>query len=128
MDFTLAVTLAELLLEREGRLSFRYLQSQFGLDDEQFADLRYELVVGRRLAIEEEKARFVWAGQLISPQAQAPIASEAQPEKLSQPSTQAPLDTVEPLPANSPEAERRQLTVMFCDLVGSTALSTQMDP
>src|SRR5215510_8467355 len=27
-----------------------------------------------------------------------------------------------------PEAERRQLTVMFCDLVGSTALSTQLDP
>jgi hypothetical protein len=27
-----------------------------------------------------------------------------------------------------PEAERRQLTVMFCDLVGSTALSTGMDP
>jgi class 3 adenylate cyclase/predicted ATPase len=25
-------------------------------------------------------------------------------------------------------AERRQLTVMFCDLVGSTALSTQIDP
>jgi SAM domain (Sterile alpha motif) len=25
-------------------------------------------------------------------------------------------------------AERRQLTVMFCDLVGSTALSTSMDP
>src|SRR5215813_3665576 len=28
----------------------------------------------------------------------------------------------------APEAERRQLTVMFCDLVGSTALSTQLDP
>ena len=27
-----------------------------------------------------------------------------------------------------PEAERRQLTIMFCDLVGSTALSTQLDP
>src|SRR5262245_4276854 len=26
------------------------------------------------------------------------------------------------------EAERRQLTVLFCDLVGSTALSTQLDP
>jgi class 3 adenylate cyclase len=26
------------------------------------------------------------------------------------------------------EAERRQLTVMFCDLVGSTALSTRLDP
>src|SRR5215510_3472549 len=27
-----------------------------------------------------------------------------------------------------PSAERRQLTVMFCDLVGSTALSQQLDP
>jgi TOMM system kinase/cyclase fusion protein len=27
-----------------------------------------------------------------------------------------------------PEAERRQLTVMFCDLVGSTAISEQLDP
>ena len=26
------------------------------------------------------------------------------------------------------DAERRQLTVMFCDLVGSTALSTRLDP
>jgi class 3 adenylate cyclase len=25
-------------------------------------------------------------------------------------------------------AERRQLTVMFCDLVGSTALSARLDP
>jgi class 3 adenylate cyclase len=30
--------------------------------------------------------------------------------------------------AAAAEAERRQLTVMFCDLVGSTALSTGMDP
>ena len=26
------------------------------------------------------------------------------------------------------DAERRQLTVMFCDLVGSTALFTRLDP
>jgi len=35
----------------------------------------------------------------------------------------APRDT----PAPS-EAERRQLTVMFCDLVGSTALAARLDP
>lgn len=29
---------------------------------------------------------------------------------------------------SSGEAERRQLTVMFCDLVGSTALSSKLDP
>ena len=37
--------------------------------------------------------------------------------------TAAPRDA--PTPA---DAERRQLTVMFCDLVGSTALSTRFDP
>ena len=31
-------------------------------------------------------------------------------------------------PVPSPEAERRQLTVMFCDLVGSTRLSARLDP
>ena len=39
----------------------------------------------------------------------------------------------EDVPAASPanatgEAERRQLTVMFCDLVGSTPLSARLDP
>jgi class 3 adenylate cyclase/predicted ATPase len=32
------------------------------------------------------------------------------------------------VPAPRPEAERRQVTVMFADLVGSTALSTRLDP
>ena len=31
-------------------------------------------------------------------------------------------------PGPEPQAERRQLTVMFCDLVGSTALSARLDP
>ena len=31
-------------------------------------------------------------------------------------------------PASVGEAERRQLTVMFCDLVGSTELSARLDP
>jgi class 3 adenylate cyclase len=30
--------------------------------------------------------------------------------------------------ASTPSGERRQVTLMFCDLVGSTALSTRMDP
>ena len=34
----------------------------------------------------------------------------------------------EPLAAAPATAERRQLTVMFCDLVGSTALSARLDP
>src|SRR6516225_9768072 len=38
----------------------------------------------------------------------------------------APAASTDPKPQDA--AERRQLTVMFCDLVGSTALSTRFDP
>src|SRR5215468_9405851 len=40
-----------------------------------------------------------------------------------------PAEAVSPLPAAPmPSAERRQLTVLFCDLVGSTALASRLDP
>jgi SAM domain (Sterile alpha motif)/Adenylate and Guanylate cyclase catalytic domain len=48
--------------------------------------------------------------------------------------TEAPASEPTTLPASEPAldssqpAERRQVTVMFCDLVGSTALSTRLDP
>jgi class 3 adenylate cyclase/predicted ATPase len=41
------------------------------------------------------------------------------------PTPQEAISAPEP---RSPDAERRQLTVMFCDLVDSTALSGQLDP
>ncbi len=50
------------------------------------------------------------------------------------PSTADAKDSTKSIPGESDfiapfgEAERRQLTVMFCDLVGSTALSTRFDP
>jgi len=41
----------------------------------------------------------------------------------------SPADSAtEPKTGSRDEAERRHLTVMFCDLVGSTALSTRLDP
>src|SRR5215510_4118818 len=43
------------------------------------------------------------------------------------PSTSAP-PTLQQPDLGTGEAERRQLTVMFCDIVGSTTLSTQIDP
>src|SRR2546421_8252786 len=50
-------------------------------------------------------------------------------------SAAAPAPVVTATPASAPppawvpaQAERRQLTVMFCDLVGSTALSTAIAP
>src|SRR5215469_3287178 len=44
---------------------------------------------------------------------------------LAQPAVSATSTPISPLTS---EAERRQLTVMFCDLVSSTALSERLDP
>jgi class 3 adenylate cyclase len=44
------------------------------------------------------------------------------------PAVEQPSETPVPVATPSTAAERRQLTVMFCDLVGSTALSARLDP
>jgi class 3 adenylate cyclase/predicted ATPase len=59
------------------------------------------------------------------------LTSQASPPAFPQPG-QPPAHPAVPAPQltarGTSEAERRQLTVMFCDLVGSTALSEQLDP
>src|SRR5689334_950041 len=49
------------------------------------------------------------------------------PDGVDRPAPSTPsVRPVAPPPASP--AERRQLTVMFCDLVGSTAMSSRLDP
>ena len=50
------------------------------------------------------------------------IASLGSTETAAKPANPVPLQTFPDV------ADRRQLTVMFCDLVGSTAMSAQLDP
>src|SRR5262249_29917679 len=61
-----------------------------------------------------------------------PASAKGRKPKGAKISARGPRPQARPTPTRSqvaaPEAERRQLTVMFCDLVGSTALSTQLDP
>src|SRR5262249_22125715 len=54
------------------------------------------------------------------------LAALPSPGPASEP--QARLEPLAPLRQALPAAERRQLTVLFCDLVGSTALADQLDP
>ncbi len=51
-------------------------------------------------------------------------------QALTEGSTRSPpsTDTTRPIATSEPAAERRQLTVMFCDLVGSSALANRADP
>ncbi|MBT2321863.1 AAA family ATPase [Variovorax paradoxus] len=54
------------------------------------------------------------------------VIAQGQQEPGTSPLTQAPASSPAPAPARV--AERRQLTVMFCDLVGSTHLAGLLDP
>ena len=101
------------LLQRKGRVSYRALKMEFELDDEQLDVLKEELIDVERIASDEGGKILVWSGD-----------GEDRPAPITQTQPPAP-PTVQP---TAPEGERRQLTVMFCDLVGSTALSEQLDP
>ena len=116
MDFDRLLDQAIEMLQRRGRLTYRTLKRQFDLDDETLEDLKVELIEGQQVATDEKGSVLVWTG-----------SATPSPEPVATPSAQPIQVTPAPQPA-PPDAERRQLTVMFCDLVGSTHLSGQLDP
>jgi class 3 adenylate cyclase/predicted ATPase len=113
------------LLQREQRVSYRALKRRFDLDDEYLEDLKDEIIKAKRLATDEEGSVLAWTGDPQTVTAHADQRPQP-PAAQAQPSSQVALLT--PAPHAPPDAERRQLTVMFCDLVDSTSLSGQLDP
>src|SRR5262249_40088756 len=114
------------LLQRQRRVSYRALKRRFDLDEDYLEDVKVELIKAQHLAVDEDGEILVWVGESggVPLSASPPIQVEPQPPAPhAQPSQVAP-----PTAPHAPEAERRQLTVMFCDLVDSTKLSSQLDP
>ena len=54
VDFVAVVDQVIALLRQRGRLTYRTLKRQFQLDDDVLEDLKEELMVGQRLAVDEE--------------------------------------------------------------------------
>jgi class 3 adenylate cyclase/predicted ATPase len=105
------------LLQRRGRVTYRTLKRQFELDDDVLEDLKEEIIYGQRLAVDEDGRVLVWTGDTSASEASAAAS--------------LPHDAPQATPVAAPrpaDAERRQLTVLFCDLVDSTALASQLDP
>ena len=50
------------MLQRRGRVTYRALQRQFGLDDAYLADLKAEIIEAQRLAVDENGTVLVWTG------------------------------------------------------------------
>src|SRR5215813_4305259 len=102
------------LLQSKGRVAYRALKRRFELDEEYLEDLKAELIDAEHVAHDEDGKVLVWTGTTTPGEtAISPAPSDARFQTLD---------------ARPSAGERRQLTVMFCDLVGSTALSTQLDP
>ncbi len=121
MRFFDALTLVAALVQREGRVSLRALRREFGFDDDFLDDLLHELTSVRGLATIVDDAIVVWSGG-PSGQAIGDLPAQVAPRPPLESATRGHTET---RPA---EGARRQLTVMFCDLAGSTELSTRLDP
>jgi len=121
LEFDEALDAILRLLAREGRVSYRGLARRLGLDTELLRDLCEELIYAKRVARDEEGRVLVFTGpgSVETPVPGAPIPAPHEPRPSSPPAHP---------PLAEDEAERRQLTVMFCDLVDSTRLSSQLDP
>src|SRR4030095_7508369 len=105
------------LLQRQGRVSYRGLKMRFYLDDEYLEALKAELLYVHPVRDDEGRG-LVWAG-IVEGSTETPAPP---PQSIPSPPTQEtpsvqpefPLET-----SRTPEAERRQLTVMFIDIVES---------
>ena len=88
-------------------------------------ELKEELIYAQQLAVDEEGRVLVWTGGMRQP---PPDLLQPRPthDRLD-PGRTKPRRSLASRPA-TPEAERRQLTVLFCDLVDSTVLASQLDP
>lgn len=98
MTFEELVDQATVMLQRRGRLSYGLLKCQFDLDEAALGDLKEEIFYCSPQVVDDGRG-LVWTHSTIT-RPEPPVSG----------------------------AERRQLTVMFCDLVDSTVLSGQLDP
>src|SRR5215831_12272127 len=126
MTFEELLDQAIAILQRRGRVSYRALQRQFQLDDAYLQDLTAEIVEVLQLAVDHGHTMLVWTGGPSAPAPVSPPPPSTPPAdpQAPQPTPRAP----EPSVQHAPDAERRQLTVLFCDLVDSTRLAHQLDP
>ena len=60
MDFLEVIEQARAVLQRKGRVAYRTLRRQFGLDDEALEDLKLELIEVEELAIDKDGKMLVW--------------------------------------------------------------------
>jgi class 3 adenylate cyclase len=108
-------------------VTYQTLRLQFQLDEEHLEALKDAILFAYPQVVDAAGRGLVWSGDVgaIAP------ATSGSPQSVNPLVTPAPrvgTTAVSPPEPHPPEAERRHLTVLFCDLVDSTVLASQLDP
>src|SRR6266571_3854126 len=115
------------MLRRRGRVSYRALKVQFHLDDDLLEILTEEIVAVHQLGRDQEGTMLVWTGD--TGPAAVPVSTPT-PDPVRAPLTYTPPYLAEKIFTSRAalEGERKQVTVLFADLKGSTELIEGLDP
>jgi class 3 adenylate cyclase/tetratricopeptide (TPR) repeat protein len=132
-DEVLAQVLA--LLQREGRVSYRALKLRFDIHDDYIEGIKDELIYAKKLAMDEGNRVLVWTGDQET-SLPPPVASTS--ERAAPPMTKNAREPLSYTPKrlaekiltsrSALEGERKQVTVLFCDLANSTPIAERIGP
>src|SRR6266545_4619919 len=114
------------MLQRRGRVSYRALTRQFALDEAYLEDLKDAILFAHPQVTDEAGRGLVWIGDASAIPPLAPDSLQPVEHPVT-PTPRAGQTASPPHAPYTPDAERRQLTVLFCDLVDSTALASRLD-
>lgn len=117
------------LLRGRGRVSYRALKRQFDLDDEVLEDLKEAILFDHPQAKDEDGRGLVWVGCSASDQdATPPAAFPASETGTRDPNMYTPPHLIEKILTSRAalQGERKQVTVLFCDMANSTSIAEQL--
>src|SRR5262249_54332715 len=116
--------------------SYRALKRQFGIDDAYLEDLKEELLYAHAAMVEADDRGFVWVGEQEAAAAPPPVpgtpvlTSVPAPDQEREPLSYTPKHLAEKIltSRSALEGERKQVTVLFCDLANSTPIAERLGP
>src|SRR5262249_42844706 len=115
------------LLRQRQRVTYRALKVHFQVDDDALEALKEELIEAQHLAADEAGRMLVWVGDAGTT---APASSPSAATQDQVPLAYTPAYLAEKIltSKSAMEGERKQVTVLFADLKGSTELIRDLDP
>jgi class 3 adenylate cyclase/tetratricopeptide (TPR) repeat protein len=127
MTFEELLDHAMAMLQRRGRVTYRALKLQFSLDDDRVEALKDELLYAHPHVVADDGRGLIWTGDARptpTPESSPATDQERPPLSYTPPHlTEKILEARQRL-----EGERKQVTVLFADLKGSTELIRDLDP